>query len=125
MADIKFTGNKKLKSINREWCTKFPYLYLGFFSPEGKGMGDWSKNHSEVRAKKDASELTTTASMNVSTFERRYFEAFGTNVEIKYEKNGRNYRSLDEHNNMTLSELNAWAKEKGASQILVAHPDWF
>lgn len=125
MADIKFTGNKQLKSINKEWCSKFPYLYLGFFTPDGKGIGDWSNNHSLARGKKDASELATTATMNVGTFEKRYFEAFGSNVEIKYVKNGRKYRSLNEHNNMTLSEFNNWAKESGCSNIMETHPEWF
>ncbi|MFN5912460.1 MAG: hypothetical protein ACK45H_14055 [Bacteroidota bacterium] len=125
MADITFTGNKKLKSINREWCTKFPYLYLGFFDADGKGQGDWSVNHSTVRAKKDASELATTGNMNVGTFETRYKNAFGSPIEIKYVKNGRNYRSLDEHNNLTLAALNRWAAENGASNVLETHPEWF
>lgn len=125
MAEITFTGNKKLKSINREWCTKFPYLYLGFFNAEDKPVGDWENNHSDARAKKDASELLTTATMNVSTFERRYKEAFGTVGEIKYVKNGRKYRSLDEHNSMTLSEFNKWCESNGCSKIMETHPDWF
>lgn len=125
MAEIKFTGNKQLKSINREWCTKFPYLYLGFFTPDGNGVADWSNNHSFVRSKRDASELATTANMNVATFEKRYFEAFGSNIEVKYVKNGRKYRSLNDHNNISLSEFNIWAKENGCSNILETHPEWF
>jgi hypothetical protein len=125
MADITFTGHKKLKSINREWCTKFNFIYLSFHDATGKTQGDWSVNHSTVRAKKDASELATTGHMHVGTFEARYKEAFGTDVEIKYEKNGRLYRSLDEHNNMSLAEFNKWAGEHGASNVLETHPEWF
>jgi hypothetical protein len=125
MADITFNGNKKLKSINREWCTKFPHLYLRFYTPDGSAQGDWNANHTVVRAKRDSSELATTGNMYVGTFEARYKEAFGTSIEVMYEKNGRTYRSLDEHNNMTLSQYNAWAKEKGASNILETHPEWF
>jgi hypothetical protein len=125
MAEIKFTGNKQLRSINREWCSKFPYLYIGFFTPDGKGVGDWKVNHSTVRAKKDASELATTATMNVGTFEKRYNDAFGSTVEIKYVKNGRKYRSLNDHNKMTLSEFNKWVKDNGGSVILDTHPEWF
>jgi hypothetical protein len=125
MAEITFTGNKKLKTINSEWCAKFPYLYLGFFNAEDKPVGDWTKNHTEARAKKDASELLTTATMNVSTFESRYKAAFGTVVEIKYIKNGRKYRSINEHNSLTLSELNKWAETNGCSKIREAHPEWF
>ena len=125
MADITFTGNKKLKSINKEWCGKFPHTYLSFAGPDGKFQGDWSVNHSTVRSKKDASELATTGNMKVKTFETRYKETFGTDVEIKYEKNGRLYRSLDAHNEMTLSEFNKWAGEHGASNVVEEHPEWF
>lgn len=125
MAEITFTGNKMLKSINKEWCTKFPYTYLGFFDSKGKSGMPWSQTHASIRGKKVVNELSTTANMKVGTFEKRYEEAFGCKVEIKYEKNGRLYRSLDEANNMTLSEFNDWAKEKGASKILEVHHDWF
>jgi hypothetical protein len=125
MADITFTGNKKLKSINKEWCSKFPYLYLGFFDADGKGGMEWTNTHASIRGKKAASELSTNAGMKVSTFEERYEAAYGCKVEIKYEKNGRLYRSLDEHNNLTLNEFNNWAKEHGASELLSEHPDWF
>ena len=125
MAEIKFTGNKLLKSINKEWCAKFPYTYLGFFDATGKAGMAWTNTHASIRGKKDASELLTTATMKVSTFESRYEAAFGSKVEIKYEKNGRLYRSLNEHNDMTLTEFNNWAKEHGASNIPTAHKEWF
>jgi hypothetical protein len=125
MAEISFTGNKLLKSINKEWCTKFPYLYLSFINTEGKAVGDWNNSHASVRATKGADELNTTATMNVSTFERRYKDAYGVEVEIKYVKNGRKYRSLGEHNNMTLSEFNKWVKDNGGSEIMTTHPEWF
>jgi len=125
MAEIKFTGNKLLKSINKEWCSKFPYTYLGFFDSNGKSGMAWSNTHASIRGKKDAAELLTTATMKVSTFESRYEAAFGCKVEIKYEKNGRLYRSLNDHNEMTLTEFNNWAKEHGASNLLTSHKDWF
>jgi hypothetical protein len=125
MAEITFTGNKLLKSINKEWCTKFSYTYLGYFDSKGKGGMPWDQTHASIRGKKTADELSTNASMKVSTFEKRYEEAFGCKVEIKYEKNGRLYRSTGDCDNMTLSEFNNWAKEKGAAKILEAHSDWF
>jgi hypothetical protein len=125
MAEIVFTGNKQLKSINKEWCTKFPYTYLGFMDSDGKGGMEWTNTHASIRGKKDAEELLTTATMKVSTFESRYEAAFGCKVEIKFEKNDRLFRSLNEHNDMTLTEFNNWAKEHGASNLLETHLDWF
>lgn len=125
MADITFTGNKLLKSINKEWCSKFPYTYLGYFDSKGKGGMPWTQTHAAIRGKKTAAELSTNASMKVSTFEKRYEDAFGCKVEIKYEKNGRLYRSLGENDELTLNQFNEWCKEKGANNIIESHPEWF
>ena len=122
MAEISFTGNKLLKTIQREWCTKFPYLFLGFTDAAGKAAHYWkseeSVSHASIRGKKEASELSTNASMNVGTFESRYEAAFGCKVEIYYYKNGRSYRSLDENNAKTLKEYNEYAKALGAAEVL-------
>jgi hypothetical protein len=120
MADITFTGNKTLATINKEWLEKFPFVYIRFV-----GHGDWKVTHASVRAKKDADELSTNAGMNVGTFETRHKEAYGAEVELCYEKNGRKYRSLGEHNTMTLNEFNGFAKSDGGVEIMTAHPEWF
>jgi len=39
-----------LKSINKEWCTKFPYLYLSFYKAEGKGQDSWAEELSPFPA---------------------------------------------------------------------------
>ena len=128
MAEIKFTGNKSLKSINREWCAKFPYLYLAFFDADGKHVNaeTWGeRTHASVRGKKDAAELSTTATMHVGTFEQRYEEAFGCKVEIYHERGGRYYQSLKENNHLTLSEYNQQCKEKGAGEFMKVRADLF
>ena len=125
MAEITFTGNKMLKSINKEWCNKFPYLYLGFYKADGKGQASWTVTHSTIRGKKGADELSTTASMKVDTFEKRYEAAYGSKVEIKYIIGGKAFRTLGEHNDLTLTAMNAWAKEKGGVEIMKEKPDWF
>jgi hypothetical protein len=125
MADITFTGNKMLKSINKEWCTKFPYLYLSFYKADGKVQGSWTETHASIRGKKDASELSTNASMHVKTFESRYEEAYGSKVEIKFIKGEKAYHTNEEHDNLTLAELNNMAKEKGGIEVMKLHPDWF
>ena len=120
MADIKFTGNKTLATINREWLAKYPYIYIRF-----TGHPDWKNTHASVRTKKAAAELSTNAGMNVGTFEARHKDAYGAEIEICYEKGGRLYRSLGDQNGMSLNELNTWAKENGASEIVKIHPEWF
>jgi hypothetical protein len=124
MSEITFTGNKKLKSIAREWSTKYPYLFLRFFDADGKVVS-WEQTHASVRGKKSASELSTNAGMNVGTFESRYEAAFGSRVEIMYQKNGRNYQSLADSNSMSLNEYNTWVKNNGGAEIMKAEPSWF
>jgi hypothetical protein len=53
MADIKFTGNKLLKSIGNEFTNKFPYLWLRWYDQSGKAIG-WDFTHASIRAKKAA-----------------------------------------------------------------------
>jgi hypothetical protein len=120
MADIKFTGNKTLATINKEWLSKFPYIYIRFTGHPG-----WKETHASVRTKKAVAELSTNAGMNVGTFEARHKEAYGAEIEICYEKGGKLHRSLGDQNALTLNELNAWAKENGASDIIKTHPEWF
>ena len=129
MADITFTGNKTLKRINNEWCTKFPHLYLRFYDATGKVAGDWSVTHASIRAKKDAKELSTNAGLNVGTFEKRYEESFGVKIEImhirKHATSEKAYRSLDENNNMSLNEYDKQCAERTAVKVKEAHPEWF
>ena len=125
MAEITFTGNKKLKSIAEEFSQKFPYLFLRFWDNEGGHVHDWELTHASIRGKKGAEDLSTNASMLVGTFENRYVGAFGCKVEVMYLKNERRYRSLDENNNQTLKEYNEWAKTKGADNIIEKHANFF
>jgi len=129
MAEISFTGNKQLKTIQKEWCSKFPYLFLSFFDAAGKNLHYWKlescPTHASIRAKKDADDLSTNASMNVGTFESRYEAAFGCKVEIYYIKNGRGYRSSGDNNAKTLNEYNEYVKSLGASEILKNNPELF
>jgi hypothetical protein len=125
MAEITFTGNKKLKSIAAEFSEKFPYLYLRFWNNEGEHVHDWDLTHASIRGKKGADDLSTNASMLVGTFEKRYEEAFGCKIEVMYILNERRYRSLDDNNNQTLNEYKEWAKAKGADNINEKHSDFF
>ena len=102
-SSITFTGNKTLATINKEWLAKVPYVYIRFVNHPM-----WNVTHGSVRTKKDAVDLSTNAGMNVGTFEARHKDAYGAAVELCYEKNGRKYRSLGEHNAMTLNEFNAF-----------------
>jgi hypothetical protein len=124
MADIKFTGSKLLKSIGNEFTDKFPYLWLRWYDQSGKTIG-WDVTHASIRAKKAAAELSTNGSMHVGTFEKRYEDAYGVKIEVMYTKNGRNNRSLDEDDKVSLTAYNKKAEGLGAQKAKEAHPKSF
>ncbi len=125
MDTLKFSAEKTLSCINQKWCTLFPYTYLSFSDSSGKNGISWDKMHGSIRKKGDSDELPVVQSMKVSTFEDLYEATFDVKVEIKYQKNGKLYRSTDKHIQKTLNEFNFWAKENGASKIFEKNPNWF
>ena len=125
MGKISFAGQTTLADINKQWGKFYPCTYLSFLNAHNKGQANWSPTHASIRGKADVLELEAPDNMKVGEFEKHYEQVFGCPVEIKYEKNGRLYRTLNEQNNLTLGELNNWAKENACSVITEAHPEWF
>lgn len=124
MSDIKFTGNKLLKSIGKEFTSKFPYLYLRWYDQSGK-TSTWDVTHASIRAKKAAAELSTNGSMHVGTFEKRYEDAYGVKIEVMHVKNGLKNRSLGGDDKTTLTSFNKQVAEKGASKVMEVLADVF
>jgi len=127
MADIKFSGNTKLRTINAEFIKSFPYLFLSFVDASDKWVKDQDTTHAKVRAAgKTGGELSINGNMLVSTFEKRYLEAFGSKVLVKYEMNGKGYHVVKkaEKYAMTFSALNKWLSENGASYIPKVYPGY-
>ncbi len=123
MADLTFTGNKMLKSINKDFVEKFPYLYIRFYDKDGKQCNGKS-THASIRLKKNAEDMSINGNLHVGTFEKRYEESFGVKCEIMHVLNGRKYRSLDEDNNVSISEYNKKVQAKGATPAIEAIADY-
>jgi len=129
MADIKFSGNTKLRTINAEFIKAFPYLFLEFEDASGKRYHGLIQdiNHAKVRgAGKTAGELSINGNMLVSTLEQRYFDTFGTKVIVKYFINKRGYdvaKKADKYA-MTLSGLSKWLSENDGANIPEAFPGY-
>lgn len=126
MADINFSGNKQLKSINKEFCAQFPYIFLSFSNEKGTTVWPWDKTHASIRAGgKTGGELKASPNMKVGNFEKRYEDTFGVKIEVKYNKNGRSYKTNATHDEMTLNQMNIWAEDNGCAEIIPSNPDWF
>jgi len=120
--ELNITGQKKLKTINKEIQSQFPYLMVQFFTDEeakkatkGKSITPLSldKRLSEVRTKKSDEDLSIHGNTKIKTLEKKFHKIYGINVQVCYaNKKGRYYTSgtFDE---MTLSKLNKFLEEHG------------
>ncbi|MGY6562887.1 MAG: hypothetical protein ACXITV_12365 [Luteibaculaceae bacterium] len=117
MADIKFTGNRQLKNIAKDFTERYPYLYFRFYDQKGRWAA-WESTHASIRAKKDAQELTATPNLQIGTFLKKYEDAFGVKIEIRYIKGEKRFKVKDEDLKLTINEYNKKVKELGAANAL-------
>jgi len=120
--ELNITGQKKLKTINKEFQSQFPYLRLSFFTDEeakkaekGESITGLSldKKLSEVRTKTSDEDLSIHGNTKIKTLEKKFHKIYGINVQVCFnDKKGRYYTSgtFDE---MTLSKLNKFLEEHG------------
>jgi len=125
MSEIKVTGNKKLKTLSKEFQEKFPYLFLAFLDDtqqdkaEGEGgrvtILPYDKTLSQVRKikPKNSKEISIHGRTKVSTLEKRFKEEYGINVQVSFADGKNAYYTSGELNEMTLSQLNRYLEENG------------
>ncbi len=125
MADITFTGNKKLLSVAGEFWREFPYLRLRFYPAEKKALFDagtakpyyfedfLQKKVSEVRQKKGP-ELTIRGNLKVKSLERIFWDDHGVLASVEYIKaDGTWCFTGSITDNLSLSELNRKGEQEG------------
>jgi len=126
MSDIKITGKKYIKTINKEFQTKFPYLMLSFMTPveweksrnqEGKSKALSGKTKlSDVRTvtPKSSSEISIHGSTKIKNLENNFFKIYGLHAQVCYaDKNGKFYYTGEKSDEFTLSQLNKQMEERG------------
>lgn len=121
MSTITTTGNKKVKTLQKEFNTKFPFLRLGIFPMSAKAIVkkggtitgvDSEKTLSEVRSKVGNGEISIHGRTIVGNLEKQFEEVFGLYVQICYtNKEGNRYYTSGSDDKKSLSALN---KEKEA-----------
>lgn len=124
--EIKITGKKVIKTINKEFQKKFPYIMFTVMTPE-----EWDKARnkggtrtilpgnsklSDVRTKtpKSSSEISIHGRTKVKNLEDNFVKIYGLHVQLSYgDKNGNFYYSGDQHHDLSLTQLNKTLEDQG------------
>ena len=116
---ISVTGNKKLKTLQKEINKKFPYLFLSVYplsmkKESSKAPHDSEKRISEVRTKTNPGDISIHGRTLVGNIEKQFEKIFGLYSQVCYTKSDGGYyytsRSLDE---MNLTQLNKYGEKEG------------
>jgi hypothetical protein len=124
--DIKITGKKIIKTINKEFQAKYPYLLFGLLTPE-----EWEKSRkeggkrnvlpgnaklSDVRTKtpKRSSEFSIHGRTKIKNLENNFVKTYGLHVQIGFgDKQGNFYYSGGEDDELSLTQLNKKIERQG------------
>ncbi|HHM21707.1 MAG TPA: hypothetical protein ENJ20_06755 [Bacteroidetes bacterium] len=102
-----------MKELKKEFREKFPYLKLEFYkgrhedgkpSPATNQLDD-SKKIGEVRTIHKEGELQVRGNMKVSTFENRFREQYGLNVQV-FRRSGNIWLQTTTTDHWTLARQN-------------------
>ncbi len=126
MAEMKITGKKVIKTINKEFQKQFPYLIFTLFTPE-----EWEKSRTEGGTRsylpgntrladartitpKRSSDFSIHGRTKVKNLEDNFLKTFGLHVQISYgNKEGKFYYTSDDDDELSLTQLNKKMEEKG------------
>jgi hypothetical protein len=124
--EIKITGKKIIKTINKEFQSKFPYLMFSVMSPE-----EWEKARNkggtreilpgnarlaDVRTKtpKKSTQFSIHGRTKVKNLEDNFVKTYGLHVQLCYgDKNGEFFYTGDEHDTLSLTQLNKAIEDRG------------
>jgi hypothetical protein len=125
MSEIKITGKKKIKTIQKELDEQFPYLFIEFFTPDewekykkGERMKPISKELTLVEARtktpKESSSISIHGSTLVGNLESNFIEEYGLYAQICYaNKEGKRYYTAGDMDKASLTKLNNYFEKKG------------
>ena len=126
MADITVNGNTKLKTLQKEFTKKFPYLFLGFIATEDRNKNvnvrslNNDKTISDVRTKQSSEPISLHGRTMIKSMESKFIAELGIAVQIAvkdYLGHSLYFPIGDFFNGLSLTKANEWAMEKGTSKI--------
>lgn len=117
--EITVTGNKKIRTLQKQFTDKFPYLRLAILPLSEKGkkrqrQHDNNLNLSAVRTVVNPGKISLHGRTLVGNIEKRFEETFGLYAQVCWTKsNGKRYYTSGSEDQMNLTQLNKRGEEKG------------
>ena len=116
---ISVTGNKKLKTLQKQFNKKFPYLSLSVFPLSEKKKSTQhphgsEKRISEVRTKTNPGDISIHGRTLASSIEKQFEKIFGLYAQVCWtESDGSRYYTTGAKDKMSLSQLSKLGEKEG------------
>ena len=117
--EISVTGNKKLKTLYKEFNKNFPYICLRVFPLSEKVKSyqvphDPEKKISEVRTKTNPGDISIHGRTHAGNLEENFEKIFGLYAQVGYkDPNGKNYYTSVASDKRSLSQLSKNGEKEG------------
>ena len=117
--DISVSGNKKIKTLQKEFTKKFPYICLWLFPLSAKKKKRATPHSgelkiSEVRTKNNPGKVSLNGRTLVGTLEKNFDKLFGIYAQVCFtESDGSRYYTNKSWDKDSLTKLNKHGESEG------------
>jgi hypothetical protein len=117
--EVSVTGNKKLKTLYKEFNKNFPYISLCVFPLSEKVKStqhshDPEKRISEVRTKTSPGDISIHGRTHAGNLEENFEKIFGLYAQVCWtESDGSRYYTTGAKDKMSLSQLSKLGEKEG------------
>ena len=117
--EISVSGNKKIKTLRKEFTKKFPFISINLFPLIHKEKGTQKTYSSElkiseVRTKNNPGKVSLHGRTLVGTIEKNFDKLFGIYAQVSYTgSDGGRYYTLESWDKDSLTHINKFGKSEG------------
>ncbi len=117
--DISLSGNKKIKTLQKEFTKKFPHIRLSLYPLSEKRKKTQTPHSSElkiseVRTKNNPGKVSLHGRTLVGTIEKNFDKLFGIYAQVSYTgSDGGRYYTLESWDKDSLTHINKFGKSEG------------
>ncbi len=117
--EISVSGNKKIKTLQKEFTKKFPYIAISLFPLSEKTKKTQTPHSSElkiseVRTKNNPGKVSLNGRTLVGTIEKNFDKLFGIYAQVCYkDSDGGRYYTSGSTDKLSLTKLNKYGESEG------------
>jgi len=117
--EISVSGNKKIKTLQKEFTKKFPYIAISLFPLSEKTKHTQTRHSSElkiseVRTKNNPGKVSLNGRTLVGTIEKNFDKLFGIYAQVCYkDSDGGRYYTSGSTDKLSLTKLNKYGESEG------------